>query len=1328
MKAEVEKMIRKTWVCSFLTVFCFVACAFLLCVARASAQGNTADILGTVTDTSGAVVPAATVRLTNTGTNISNTAQTNPGGDYQFTLVQVGTYTLTVEAKGFKKYSAPNVSLSAGDRARVDAKMEVGDVTQTVEVQGTASPALQTDSSAVSTLVTAQAVQDIPLNGRNVVRLIQLSPGTTAGSPGSIIGGTRPDDRRQTSAFSVNGQTDSANNELIDGLDDNERIIGGIGVRPSVDAIEEVNINTNSYSAEFGRTAGGVVNLVTKSGTNSLHGTAYEFFRNKVLNANPTHQFPTSNPTTFTSPVGNPPFRQNQFGGSLGGAIKKDKTFFFGDYEEQKTANGISVNNLAVPTLCERGSILAGLQGYKGPAITCPDGTHPTQPGDFSDSPSVTAPGGGDVPCDGGAPYNVGGDPVYGTPACPYVVLNPAKFDHQGLEMFSLYPLPSISGLTNNYSVAPTRTQDTKTFDVRIDHHFSDTDTIFARYSFNNVDTVTPDAFPAVTINATPGSPTSFMPEPAGAAGGVLVFPSAPGSNAPMSFSNAFPGPNFERQQGVGLVYSHVFGPDLVLALRAGYLKSSIQSVGPNYGRNVSNKLGWPCTPVQCINLPSNFAGSAQSNMLTGVNLDGDIAAGAGGSPTPDWTDLGDVSALPLLEFDNSYQYNGELTWNKGNHSIKFGLGVIRRQASIDQSMASDGELYFDGIYTGEQGGDLLYGLSRGNNTGSADGLRNISLVAQQLRSWEPSVFIQDDWRARHWLTINMGLRYDIFTPYTEKRGRFSNFNQSIGLFTSPSFPGIQNATPTDGINTYYKNLAPRIGFAATLRHNLVVRGGFGLTYYPTNYGSGFAGKNAPYISAISCQTQINAQSSAQPSPPCIAPFVSSAVPNYGPPPCEPQADPTPIVGNIPCPAGFDANNASFVGQGGGLQLSAALPVPTIDFSTVTPPAGCNTPHPGANPNPATPTPLSHFCTDQQSSFNPAGNPYVGVASSNLVSFNFPSAYVEQGNLMVQKEIGNGNVVTVGWVGEFGRRGNRAININNFVNPTQQQAPQTAQFPWLNSAGLTENYSISNSAYNALQTSFIRRYAKGLTVNFNYTWAHGLGTSQSCTPLVASLANIASTIPCRYDNVKSPGSPFVVSTLAGAPLSWGNTGQDVKDRFAWAIDYELAFGKSLTGVEGVIVKGWTVNSGGSWQSGLPFTVGQSGNITGTGAAGAPDQICSGKLSNPTLFQWWNPACFKQQAPNTFGNEVANTLYGPAQRSLDGSLFKDFNLTEKLKMQFRVEVFNLFNTPNFANPSRGGARVSFTKAGVPKPPSSSQITALTLGSNPRQVQLALKLLF
>jgi len=213
-------------------VIAAVVCLSLLCAIGVKAQ-STASITGMVTDASGAVIPGATVTLTNTGTNVSQTQQTSSGGDYAFPLLEVGTYGIKVEAKGFKTFSAPGVSVSAGDRARVDAAMQVGEQSTTVEVEASTAPALQTDTSTIATLINSQAVEDLPLNGRNIIKLVQLSAGVTEGSPGSAVQGSRPDDRRQTSAFSVNGNVDEMNNEQVDGFDNNERIIGSVVVRPA---------------------------------------------------------------------------------------------------------------------------------------------------------------------------------------------------------------------------------------------------------------------------------------------------------------------------------------------------------------------------------------------------------------------------------------------------------------------------------------------------------------------------------------------------------------------------------------------------------------------------------------------------------------------------------------------------------------------------------------------------------------------------------------------------------------------------------------------------------------------------------------------------------------------------------------------------------------------------------------------------------------------------------------------------------------------------------------------------------------------------------------
>ena len=249
------------------------------------AQVTTADIVGSVTDPSGAIVANATVTAKNQGTAVTRTTTTGSSGDYTFTLLPLGAYTVSVEAKGFKTFVSKNVALSAGDRVRVDAPLALGEANETVEVEST-TPALQTDSSSVGLLINTKAVQDLPLNGRNVIQLVELSPGINPSMSNSMSSGNRPDDRRLSSNYSANGQSDEINNNLIDGMDNNERIIGTIGVRPSIDAIQEVKVLTGLYTAEIGRSVGGVVDLITKSGTNNFHGSAFEFFRNDIFDSN----------------------------------------------------------------------------------------------------------------------------------------------------------------------------------------------------------------------------------------------------------------------------------------------------------------------------------------------------------------------------------------------------------------------------------------------------------------------------------------------------------------------------------------------------------------------------------------------------------------------------------------------------------------------------------------------------------------------------------------------------------------------------------------------------------------------------------------------------------------------------------------------------------------------------------------------------------------------------------------------------------------------------------------------------------------------------------
>src|SRR5580704_4816926 len=318
-----------------LRVFAFglVAICAGFAARIAQAQLTNGDVIGTVTDTSGAVIPGAKVTLTNIGTHIAASTMTNGTGDYTFNLLNPGQYMVTIEAQGFKKLVIPGFALAAGDRLRENANMETGSVEETVEVTA-AAPLLQTDSSTVQSTVTEKSVQDLPLNGRNFINLVQVQPGVNAGSPNAISSGNRPNDRAATSTVSANGQADMYNNEMIDGMDNNVRAQGLMGVSPSIDAIAEVQVQTNNLSADVGFAAGAVVNIITKSGNDTFHGSAFEYFRNDIFDARDWFAKAGTTPK--------PEYRQNQFGGSIGGPIVKNKTFFFGDVQDNRIVQGLS--------------------------------------------------------------------------------------------------------------------------------------------------------------------------------------------------------------------------------------------------------------------------------------------------------------------------------------------------------------------------------------------------------------------------------------------------------------------------------------------------------------------------------------------------------------------------------------------------------------------------------------------------------------------------------------------------------------------------------------------------------------------------------------------------------------------------------------------------------------------------------------------------------------------------------------------------------------------------------------------------------------------------
>jgi len=1148
MSKRIRQFSRSSGQCANVYRFTGLPIALLMLLIFGSqgaiAQLSTADIIGTVTDASGAAVPKVTVTLVNLDTQDRRVDISNSSGEYQFTLLPAGRYSLTAKATDFKTTTL-NLSVEAGDRARADIQLITGGVTETVVVEGT-TPLLQADNATVSSTVTQMAVQDLPLNGRNFVQLVQLVPGANEGPGNGLTSGGRPDDRRSTNGFSVNGQDDTLNNYVVDGIDDNERIIGTIGVKPSVEGIEEITVQTNNYAPEAGRTAGGVINLITKSGTNQFHGSAYEFFRNDVFDSRNSFQ------TTGSMPE----LRQNQFGGSFGGPILRDKTFFFGDYEGFRQVSGTTYTS-SVPTLAE-----------------------------YNDINSV-----------GGASPNTLVTAGNGTAGLP--------IDPVALAYLQLFPAPNAGGvgqIGSNYTISPNKTQFSNLFDIRIDHTFNQNNHFFGRYNYNKVNTYTPAAIPAGANPAVPAALKAIIP-----GGGRYNFS----------------GPAADGAQQYAFGFSHIFTQNLLVDLRAAFTRINNFSTPLNYSTNADTTVGFPAN--------------------------GSLTAGLTPLGTNGLNDLGDGAYVPLQDIDNTFQYSGDVSYTIRTHTLKMGASLIRRQARNVQSAFPFGQYSF-GLPSDTTQDETLASTLVGAFYSSAF---NVDLVPPDYRSWEPSLFIQDNWKVNPKLTLVYGLRYDIYTPFTEAHNRISNFNfnQAVASGTTSGaqaalqVAGVNGVSSTAGINSIHTDFAPRIGISYSLRPTLVIRGGYGLSFFPGNYTSNADLKNAPFTSV------------------------------YGPS-CESALALT-IQQTIHA---VSSSNNPVCGAGEQTVFDGGFPAPT--------------------PQTVNSTALQFVAEDPK----------------------FKPSLIQQYNLQVEQQFGP-NVLTVGYVGNIGQHLPEAINDINVPTPAAVAAGQNFRplgqglppgqgiLPNLGTVDWLASEGVSN--YNGLQTSFQRRFVKGLAFDANYTWGHALSDISGFSE--EGQQGWSDADPTRIRQIE-----------------YGNAENDIRNRFALSINYELP-GKNFRGVEKVALGGWQTNSIVAWQSGKDFSVTNSNASGGfnnwasptfNNGPDRPNQIHSAKLSNPTNSEWFDTTAFVHQPEGTVGNTARNSLYGPHFRHIDLSLFKDFPVNERFKVQFRAESFNITNTPSFYmdnNVNSGpGTRLGNGSFG--------QITATDPNYVPRELQFALKLEF
>ena len=1181
----------KTW--AFLTLACFAGPALF-------AQVDTGTILGTVTDSTGAVVPGAKVTLMNEGTSLTQSAETRQDGTYIFTPVKIGSYTLEVQSKGFQTIRRTGVSVNIEQQAVVNVTLSPGEITQTVEVQA-AAPLLQTENGSVGQVIESTSINDLPLNGRNYNFLARLTTGVTyAQADGRGLAAT--------GWFAANGTRPAQNNYLLDGIDNNSNSVDFLSgaayvLKPPVDAIAEFKLQTNSFSAEFGRAGGAVLNATLKSGSNGFHGSGWEFLRNDKLDAADFFQ--------NASGEKQGEFRQNIFGVTAGGPIQKNKTFWFADFEGTRIRQA-SPQVVTVPTAAERNSgftnfsdLIALQSGTVGTDLlgrSYPLGTI------FDPATTRTVQAGQMDPTTGRVAASTG----YVRDPFPGNIVPSSRLDPNAIKLMSLYPAPNGSGLYGNYGVNPLNTSDTNAFDVRVDENFNEKNQMFARYSFSDSPIYRPGPFQGV------------------ADGG--------------GFNN---GDASVRAQGAALSYTHSFSPTLINEARAGFNREHQLRLQPEGDdtTNIPLKYGIPGV----LQVPGN--GGLPNFAISGLQQ------------------LGSAGWLVSDRYSNTIQFSENLTKIYGSHTFKGGMEAQSIQFPWTAPPSSRGNFSWSGLYTSSpnlndgstaraqflltpMGADVANGI---NNVGGADSVSASNFGSVANTKAYIGIYFQDDWKVSRRLTLNLGLRWDHFSLVGEKYGAQGNFVPGTpGAGAEFIIPETRKGNPPlsqsfvdalaqDGIALVYTNkygsglgnaqtlnFAPRFGFAYQATSKLVVRGGYGIYY------GGFENRGG--------------------------------YPNLG--------------YNYP------------------FQYSFSYPAPNA-ATPITYPDGTN-------------------ATLERGLLGIPLNP-LDVSGDGLsfrgIEFNYKTPYTQSYNLTVQYEVAPSQSFEVGYVASLGRHLETFSGTNNVSEILPPNVDPQGYVPFPDFArGASYATSNANSHYHSLQTKYTWRLHDGLNFLVGYTFAKTLTNADD----LLSGGGIA--------GFRAPDLPGF-----GIQKDMGLASFDVRHAFTFSGTYDLPVGKGKSYLNGMnrvgeaILGGWSTNWIVTAYSGQPQTVGCTTTTTaglGCYALMVPGQSLYGGQHN--VSQFYNPLAFANPAAaTTIGQSDYGPLgggptqvTGPPFRRMDFSLFKQFPIRERFKLEFRAEAFNLTNTPNFALPSNLNFQ-DLTNFG--------QITSTRDNpDDPRELQFALKL--
>ena len=1207
-----------------------IICVMTLLVSGARqlpAQVTVGGVVGTVKDPSGAVVQNARLLLINEATKAQQETESSVTGNFGFAAVPVGTYTLTAEAGGFETYRNTRIQVHVQNTVTIDIQMVTGSVTQQVTVTA-AVPLLQAQDASLGQTVPSVQVNDLPLNSRNWLSMILLAAGTV----------TNPNvsEDNPNNGESINGIDESSVDYRLNGIDDNVVVFGnvsignfgGASVQPIPDAIQEFKLQDGDNSAEFGQFAGGVVNAVIKAGTNQFHGDGFEYFRNEALNAN--DYFNNLNH------VRRPEYRQNQFGGTLGGPIYlphlysgKDKTFFFVDYQHTGVDAAASFTE-TVPTNNMRNSSFTNLQDL----IADNSGTTTDALGrKFSFGtvldPATTrsvAPGTPD-PVSGFSnmtantiyvrdPFYTGGSVAgisdFTSLASMLNKLPAGRIDSNAVSILSLLPAPSGAGLTNNYFSAPRYTDTINQYDIRIDQNFGPKDLVWGVFDKSSLTASSYQPFPGIAGGATAISPLDREP-------------------------------HYE----IALNYTHIFSPNLENAMTGGY-----DHVFHDQTLPTSYQTG----------LPGQYG-------IQGIPQ----IAGNGGLPTfapSGISTFGGRRYQPTIQTTTALQFLDNLILTRHTHEIHLGFEFNHLRANIIQPSYSRGEFDFNGQYSNIPNknnsltgiADMLLvptattvpnGIS---NLGGPSAYDGSNFAGTDYFSDYYGAYVQDNWRLTSTLTVNLGLRWDYSSPFGESNGRQANFiasgngNGNSGTYYIPQKGcSVTRSATFNAILSGYNiavdcvsgleanqgqkdSLAPRVGFAYRFLPRLVLRGGYGIAYgaYDSVGYGGTLGTNYPFQYLITNPSDTSQSTNA------LSNGQTATIEN------------TFNVINLGNPASVTGTGLNLYGK----------------------------------------------------------------------QYHYRSPYNQSVNLTLQDQFTDRDAVQVSYVASLGRNLD-AFGVHN--SPSQILPPGTNQTQYLPFPTLAPNsqflQTIAISNYNSLQAVYQHQFKDNLVFLANYTYGKCMTNQVGKTDL-------------------TPGGSFRAEWLPGFGIGhdYSVCASDATHVIHVSGEYALPFGQERrllahgNRVEEALVGGWNINYIFAYQSGQPFTI--ACPVATSSDFGCYANLVKGQspYAGPhNRTQWLNPAAFAEPpAATAIGQtdysplgSAADQVRGPGFTNLDSSIFKEFNLAEGTRIEFRAEAFNTLNSAQFQNPSSQNNFTNLTKFSV--------ITADRSGTG-RLGQIALKFIF